>query len=184
MSDAKVPPTDKGEVSPAPDANQKSEVNPDNSELDALKSRLDAAEKAKAAAERKLQAADRKGKSADELQTQLERREEEWSEAQRSHEGALKQRDKLFQQVLKPRLEALPEHARELVKRAGKDSPESLLEALELAEKAAGTGPKEVKEPQGGPVPNPRQVNTLEDAKGNFDIYGGFTSMAGKAAKG
>lgn len=154
MGDTNVPATSKAEVPPVP-GTAKPEVNQDSDDVESLKSRLDAAEKARAAAERKLEAAARKGKSAEELQAALEKREEEFAETAKAHDAAVKQRDKLFQAVLKPRLDALPEHARELVKRAGKESPEALLEALELAEKAGGTAKHPV---QGGPVPSATQA--------------------------
>lgn len=178
MGDTPAPGADKKpEVSPAPAAAPKAEVQ--SEDVETLKARLDAAEKARAVAERKLESAARKGKSADELQDALEKREEELGEAKREHEQAVAKRDKLVTQLLKPRLEALPEQVRELVKRAGKESPEALVEALELAEKAHG---RQVQPVQGGPVQNVKQ-ESLEDKDGNFDIYGGFGRIAQKAAK-
>lgn len=160
MSEVQKPPEVSGEGSPAPAA-VKAEGSPDKigSELDAARAQI-------AALERKLAAATRKGKSAEELEAALSEREEKLGEIQRAADAALKQRDKLLQDVLRPRLEALPEQTRELVRRAGGGGPEALIEALELAEKAAS---RERKSPQGGLLPNAPQAQAMADYNRRWD---------------
>lgn len=145
MSEANVPAASKAEVPSEVPA--KAEVPTDIQKLqDQLAESQARAEKA----ERAFSAAQRKGKTADELQAQLEKREEEF--AQQAKE--LEKREKLFRQTLKPRLEALPEHTRKLVELAGKDGAESLIAALELAEKDARPAKHD---PQGGALPSQNQ---------------------------
>lgn len=142
MGDANVPATSKAEVTGSQPA--EAEV---PSEVESLTTKLAEAQARAERAEKAFNAAQRKGKTADELQLQLEKREEEFTRLQ----GELEKREKLFRQTLKPRLESLPEHTRKLVELAGKDGPEALIAALELAEKDARPAKHE---PQGGALPN------------------------------
>lgn len=167
------PGTDKKpEGTPAPAA-VKAEGAPDNQELDQARAQV-------AALERKLAAATRKGKTAEELEAALAKREEEWADADKQRAEAITKRDKLLEATLKPRLESLPEHTRKLVKLAGKEGPEALIEALELAEKDAT---KQVAPVQGGPLPSTKQTPGLVGEDGQFDTWGGFAEIAKSKTK-
>jgi len=140
-----------------------------------MREQISALEKRAKDAEKKAAAFERKGKTAEELEAALAKREEEFKASDETLRADIEKRDKLFKATLKPRLEALPEHTRKLVERAGKESPEALIEALELAEKDKTA---EKPQPQGGLLPNMNTGESHKNADGSFDIWGGFGEIA------
>lgn len=168
-----APAADKSENT-APDAN-KAETTQDNSEVKAMREQIQALSKSLKDAEKKAAAFERKGKTAEELEAALAKREEEFKASDEVLRADLEKHSKLFKQTLKPRLEALPEHTRKLVERAGKDGPDALLEALELAEKDKQAAKPE---PQGGSLPSLKTGGNHTNADGSFDIWGGFGEIA------
>lgn len=169
-----APDADKSESKTAPDAD-KSETTQDNAAMKSLREQNAALEKRAKDAEKKAAAFERKGKTAEELEAALEKREGEFKASEETLRADLDKHSKLFKQTLKPRLDALPENTRKLVERAGKEGPDALLEALELAEKDK---PGQKPDPQGERLPSLKSNGKHENADGSFDIWGGFGEIA------
>lgn len=172
-----APAADKSESKTAPDADKAENAPENNSDMKAMREQISALEKRAKDAEKKAAAFERKGKTAEELEAALEKREGEFKASEETLRADLEKHSKLLKQTLKPRLEALPENTRKLVERAGKEGPDALLEALELAEKdKPGTKP----DPQGERLPSLKPGGSLVDANGEFDTWAGFGEIARK----
>lgn len=170
-----APAADKSESKTAPDADKAETTQENNSDMKAMREQISALEKRAKDAEKKAAAFERKGKTAEELEAALAKREEEFKASDETLRADLEKHSKLLKQTLKPRLEALPENTRKLVERAGKDGPDALLEALELAEKG---NTAEKPQPQGERLPSLKPGGSLVNADGEFDVWAGFGEIA------